>query len=102
MTTTGGSSARRISKRNEVVLIPKRHEGDFPPGVVQLSCGSKCEELHVSTSLPVFTPKADINGSLGYVTEGPCVDGSGLARAFFTMADLVGGTHVFGLCVRLT
>jgi hypothetical protein len=32
----------------------------------------------------------------------PCVDGSRLARAFFMMAGLVDGAHMFGLCVRCT
>ena len=34
--------------------------------------------------------KADVNPRSCYVTEVPCVDGSELARAFFTFAALVG------------
>jgi hypothetical protein len=34
--------------------------------------------------------------------EVPCVDGSGLARTFFTYAGLGQCSHVFGLWVRFT
>ena len=34
--------------------------------------------------------KADIHGARWYVSKVPCVDGSVLARAFFTFAALVG------------
>jgi hypothetical protein len=37
----------------------------------------------------------------GYVAEVPCVDGSLLARVFFTV-QLVGCGHVFGLFARFT
>lgn len=33
---------------------------------------------------------------------GPCVDGSGLARVFFTHAAVVGAAIVFGLLARFT
>jgi len=34
--------------------------------------------------------EADMCGSFIYVCSGPCVDGSGLARTFFTLQSLVG------------
>jgi hypothetical protein len=36
------------------------------------------------------------------VRKVPCVDGSGLARAFFTFCSVGRCSHVFGLLVRFT
>jgi hypothetical protein len=40
--------------------------------------------------MSAFHPKADMCGATTDVRYGPCVDGSELARAFFTFAALVG------------
>jgi hypothetical protein len=58
-------------------------------------------------SLKVLDPKgpireADIVGLLPHVRFVPCVDGSGLARAFFTFCSVGRCSHVFGLLVRFT
>ena len=49
--------------------------------------------------MSALPPIADIHPRTIDVRFVPCVDGSELARAFFTFAALVGG-HVFGLLVR--
>jgi hypothetical protein len=40
--------------------------------------------------MSALPPKADMCGALADGCFGPCVDGSELARAFFTFAALVG------------
>jgi hypothetical protein len=47
-------------------------------------------DIRAATSHVRFTPKADMCGALAHVRFVPCVDGSELARAFFTFAALVG------------
>jgi len=47
----------------------------------------RIDSLSGASSLP---PKADIDGARWNVRFGPCVDGSELARTFFTSAALVG------------
>jgi len=49
-----------------------------------------------------FVPEADIARSLGQVRKVPCVDGSVLARAFFTFCSIGRCSHVFGLLMRFT
>ena len=44
----------------------------------------------VRNAMSALPPKADMCGALGHVRFVPCVDGSELARAFFTLAALVG------------
>jgi hypothetical protein len=41
--------------------------------------------------------KADICSALAHVRFGPCVDGSGLARTFFTLQHIGRCGHVFGV-----
>jgi hypothetical protein len=48
-----------------------------------------------------LTPIVDSNWPSPLVAEVPCVDGSLLARVFFTV-QLVGCGHVFGLFARFT
>jgi len=48
-----------------------------------------------------LTPVADSNWPSPLVSDVPCVDGSLLARVFFTV-QLVGCGHVFGLFARFT
>src|SRR6476659_8629179 len=47
-------------------------------------------------------PITDIAKILRYVRFVPCVDGSGLARAFFTFCSIGRCSHVFALLMRLT
>ena len=48
-----------------------------------------------------FVPKADLRDHYPEcLLFGPCVDGSGLARDFFTFAGVGRSSHVFGLCAR--
>jgi hypothetical protein len=42
-------------------------------------------------------PIADIGADINFGREVPCVDGSGLARAFFTLCSIGRCSHVFGL-----
>jgi len=51
---------------------------------------SKTQHRLVPADMSVLPPKADINRLSLEVHKVPCVDGSGLARAFFTNAALVG------------
>jgi hypothetical protein len=44
----------------------------------------------VSKSCPLYKPRTDIDQHEREVRKVPCVDGSELARAFFTYAALVG------------
>ena len=57
------------------------------------SCGSS----HVR-----YVPKATNNRLRTACRDGPCVDGSELARVFFTSAGFGRCGHVFGLSVRFT
>ena len=44
----------------------------------------------VQKNMSALLPKADMCGALAHVRFVPCVDGSELARTFFTFAALVG------------
>ncbi len=44
--------------------------------------------------------KADIRSAITNVRYEPCVDGSGLARTFFTLQHIGRCGHVFGLLAR--
>ena len=46
--------------------------------------------------------RTDIVSRACHVRKVPCVDGSGLARAFFTFCSVGRCSHVFGLLVRFT
>jgi hypothetical protein len=46
--------------------------------------------------------QADILGLRRHVSKVPCVDGSELARAFFTFCSIGRCSHVFGLLTRFT
>ena len=48
------------------------------------------------TRLPIFPQTTDITRQSGYFRKVPCVDGSGLARTFFT-PQAGRCCHVFGL-----
>jgi hypothetical protein len=50
----------------------------------------KVEILTARTGCPLYPRKADIRARSRQVRFVPCVDGSELARAFFTFAALVG------------
>jgi hypothetical protein len=52
--------------------------------------------------MSALLPTADIHHGDGYVSFVPCVDGSGLARAFFTFCSIGRCSHVFGLLMRFT
>ena len=51
---------------------------------------------------PCVPSAADIDQGNGLVSFVPCVDGSGLARAFFTFCSIGRCSHVFGLLMRFT
>jgi len=48
------------------------------------------QRFAVHQPMSALAPKADMCSALAHVCFGPCVDGSELARAFFTFAALVG------------
>ena len=52
--------------------------------------------------MSALPPKADMYDAKTNVRFVPCVDGSELARAFFTFCSLGRCSHVFGLLVRHT
>jgi hypothetical protein len=47
----------------------------------------KAQAEQIESALPQI---ADMKADIDFGRSGPCVDGSGLARAFFTFAALVG------------
>jgi len=47
--------------------------------------------------MSALLPTADIHQGDGHVRKVPCVDGSELARAFFTFCRIGRCSHVFGL-----
>src|SRR5450759_2574125 len=47
-------------------------------------------------------PITDSSRTSWHVRSVPCVDGSGLARAFFTFCSIGRCSHVFGLLMRFT
>ena len=53
-------------------------------------------------AMSALRPEADIWAGLQHVCFVPCVDGSGLARAFFTFCSVGRCSHVFNLLVRFT
>jgi len=57
------------------------------------------KSLRRSQMLPFF---AKLPPCLVHVRNVPCVDGSGLARAFFTFCSIGRCSHVFGLLMRFT
>jgi hypothetical protein len=49
-----------------------------------------------------YPPGAEVQRTSPLVRFVPCVDGSGLARAFFTFCSIGRCSHVFGLLMRFT
>src|SRR3954469_21534665 len=53
-------------------------------------CGVKLDKTHIEHNESALSPIADVGADIDFCRFGPCVDGSELARAFFTCAGLVG------------
>ena len=56
----------------------------------------------LTTGKSALPSRTDIVSPACQVRKVPCVDGSGLARAFFTFCSVGRCSHVFGLLVRFT
>ena len=59
-------------------------------------CGSKAD-LPAPSPTSALPLKADSKSDIAPCPKVPCVDGSGLARAFFTFCSIGRCSHVFGL-----
>jgi len=80
-----------------VILSPARR-GVYRASLLQwVKIGRSAISLRMSAK----RPQADASAISSYVGEVPCVDGSLLARHFFTV-QLIGCGHVFGLFTRFT
>jgi hypothetical protein len=74
--------------------------------MITVRVSTVCEVSHISRLIRGFTSKADIYATQADIRFVPCVDGSELARAFFTFAALVGaattsfgGSVLIGVCI---
>src|ERR1700688_2137495 len=76
------------------IPIQERGRSDRGPGQTETSAGR-----FGMSGLP---PIADIVRLRAQVRSVPCVDGSGLARPFFTFCSIGRCSHVFGLLMRFT
>src|SRR5664279_5892936 len=75
---------------------PDAVSGSHPPHLSWVKRrNTRCE--HIESALP---PIADSSRTLLEVRFVPCVDGSELARAFFTFCSIGRCSHVFGLLMR--
>src|ERR1019366_6723382 len=84
-----------IDERKMATSRPETRSG--PMSQVGQTRKSSCPTP--TSGLPL---KADIRRAGWHVRKVPCVDGSELARAFFTFCSIGRRSHVFGLLMRLT
>src|SRR5882672_8022283 len=73
---------------------PRHHHG---AAIRKPSQKRRFGDRSVTSALPQLT---DIPGVCRHVSKVPCVDGSELARAFFTLCSIGRCSHVFGLLTR--
>src|SRR5882757_9387832 len=82
----------------EPQLLPQLWHSRAGGGAVHsIKFGSPVAQL----GSPLY-PRTDIISRAYQVRKVPCVDGSGLARAFFTFCSIGRCSHVFGLLMRFT
>ena len=60
------------------------------------------QKSECATGQSALPSRTDVASRACQVRKVPCVDGAGLARAFFTFCSIGRCSHVFGLLMRFT